>query len=106
MNPSSRTGRLAACSLFVLLLTACAGAPTPPAPVAVPASATKVAPAAATKALPMPGVALDRIAAVVNDDVILMSELDARTAQFKQQIAREHSVANLPPDDVLQKQIL
>lgn len=47
---------------------------------------------------------LDGIAAVVNDDVILRSELDRRTLNIQQTLAR--SGGGLPPMDVLRRQVL
>ena len=89
-----------------------AAATVAPAPVTVakpqaaaPAAATQAAPAAAAeKPLPRPGTLLDRVVAVVNDQVILKSELDARTAQIEKQIQAQNTP--LPPLDVLQKQVL
>jgi peptidyl-prolyl cis-trans isomerase SurA len=49
-------------------------------------------------------VELDRIVAIVNDDVITANELNDRIAQIKQQLEQKHT--QLPPDDVLRKQIL
>jgi peptidyl-prolyl cis-trans isomerase SurA len=49
-------------------------------------------------------VALDRIIAVVEEDVVLQSEFDERWAQFQQQLA--NAQAPLPPEDVLRKQLL
>ncbi len=51
-----------------------------------------------------PIIELDRIVAVVNDDVIVESELEARTRLIKEQL-RENGTA-LPPEDVLAKQVL
>ena len=48
--------------------------------------------------------ALDRIVAVVNEDVITSLELAAEMKNIKQQLLAQHM--SLPPDDVLQKQIL
>ena len=84
-----------------------------PAVAKVPAAATLAAPAAASQAaavtpaaapLPRPGSALDRVVAVVNDDVILKSELDVRTSDVEKQIQAHNTP--LPPLDVLQKQVL
>jgi len=47
---------------------------------------------------------LDRIVAIVNNDVITSSELAERVDQIKQQLSLKHT--QLPPDDVLNKQIL
>ncbi|MGH8212372.1 MAG: SurA N-terminal domain-containing protein, partial [Rhodanobacteraceae bacterium] len=47
---------------------------------------------------------LDRVVAVVNDDVILQSELDAAIASVRHQYAQNPE--QLPPPDVLQRQVL
>ena len=47
---------------------------------------------------------VDRIVAVVDDDVILQSELDRAELNIKQQYAGH--ATQLPPEDVLQKQVL
>ena len=62
--------------------------------------------AAPLQAAPVPGepVHIDRIVAVVNEGVILESELDAFLAGIKAQL-RER-VSSLPPDDVLRRQAL
>lgn len=63
-------------------------------------SAAMAPPAAAQQQLQ----ALDRIAAVVDEDVILQSELDRALANIAQQYAgREHQ---LPPRQVLERQVL
>lgn len=49
-------------------------------------------------------VELDSIVAVVNNDVITASELEKRTTLFKKQL--QDKSASLPPDSVLQRQIL
>lgn len=46
---------------------------------------------------------IDSIVAVVNDDVILQSELDTAVAQIRRQYQGR---ANLPPDGVLERQVL
>lgn len=48
---------------------------------------------------------LDRIAAVVNEGIVLQSELDQRTAQVRQQVAAGNDT-RLPPEDVLREQVL
>jgi peptidyl-prolyl cis-trans isomerase SurA len=48
--------------------------------------------------------ALDRIVAVVNDDVITALELNTELQSIKQQLRSQRM--SLPPDDVLQKQVL
>lgn len=67
-----------------------------------PAQATAVA-AAIAKA-EHTGVLLDRVVAVINDQVILKSELDQRVADITRQIQAEGTA--LPPADVLRKQVL
>jgi peptidyl-prolyl cis-trans isomerase SurA len=47
---------------------------------------------------------VDRIAAVVNEDVILRSELDRAVANIRSQYAGKE--AQLPPADVLERQVL
>lgn len=47
---------------------------------------------------------LNRIVAVVNDDVILASELDAKMKIVHEQLAAQNTP--LPPDDVLRQQVL
>ncbi|GGZ52095.1 chaperone SurA [Lysobacter xinjiangensis] len=47
---------------------------------------------------------LDRIAAVVNEDVVLRSELDRAVANIRAQYADR--AGQLPPDDVLERQVL
>jgi peptidyl-prolyl cis-trans isomerase SurA len=63
----------------------------------LPAHAQLLTPAA-------PVEPLDRIDAVVNDDVILQSELDGAVRSVQQQYASQPG--QLPPMDVLQKQVL
>ncbi len=60
-------------------------------------------PAAVAQTAP-PVIELDRIVAVVNDDVIVESELQARMRLVKDQL-RQSGTA-LPPEDVLNKQVL
>jgi len=67
-----------------------------------PAQATAVA-AAIAKA-ENTGVLLDRVVAVINDQVILKSELDQRVAEITRQIQAQGTA--LPPPDVLRKQVL
>lgn len=49
-------------------------------------------------------VELDRIAAVVNDDVVMMSELNDRVRQVKANLEEQGSP--MPPETVLEKQVL
>ena len=48
---------------------------------------------------------IDRIVAVVNDDVVLQSELDRAVRNIQNQYAKQPN-AQLPPADVLRKQVL
>ncbi|HSS63526.1 MAG TPA: SIMPL domain-containing protein [Gammaproteobacteria bacterium] len=73
----------------LFLLAACIGAGP------LPAAVAQTAP---------PIIELDRIVAVVNDDVIVESELQARMRLVKDQL-RQGGTA-LPPEDVLGKQVL
>lgn len=75
-----------------------------PAVITAPAASTAPAPAKTPAATPEPGVLLDRVVAVVNDEVILKSELDARTAEIERQIQAQGTP--LPPLEVLRKQVL
>lgn len=59
------------------------------------------APATLAQALTQP---VDGIVAVVNDDVILRSELDRQVAQVNAQFA--NNPAQLPPRDILERQLL
>ena len=63
-----------------------------------------VAALAQTRELSSNGVLLDRIAAVVNDGVVLGSELDAQTEEVTQRLRQQKT--ELPPRNVLRKQIL
>jgi peptidyl-prolyl cis-trans isomerase SurA len=47
---------------------------------------------------------LDRIAAIVDEDVVLQSELDRAIVNIKAQYAGREG--QLPPDDVLSRQVL
>ncbi|UCE90255.1 MAG: peptidylprolyl isomerase [Pseudomonadota bacterium] len=58
----------------------------------------------AAAAATTPVIGLDRIVAVINDDVITRTELDRRTHLIKQRIARQNNP--LPPEHVLRRQIL
>lgn len=59
---------------------------------------------AAAAAPSRPIEALDRIVAVVNEDVITETELATRIVQLKRQLAIEK--IKLPPDDILRRQLL
>ncbi len=50
-------------------------------------------------------IMLDRIAAIVDDDVVLQSEVNARKQSIKAQMASNPN-SRIPPDDVLTSQIL
>jgi len=97
---------VAACA-GALALAAAAQAPSAPAKPAEPAA--QAAPAAGrldTKlsATPSRIVPVDRIVAVVNDDVITQNELNERVATVTRQLQRQG--ATLPPADALTRQIL
>lgn len=47
---------------------------------------------------------LDKIIAVVNDDVIMQSEVDNKMALFQKQM--EHSPTKMPPESLMRKEIL
>lgn len=49
-------------------------------------------------------VMLDRVVAIVDEDLVLESELNARTASVVERLRAQYG--QLPPEDVLQKQIL
>lgn len=49
-------------------------------------------------------VPLDRVAAVVNDGIIMQSELEQRTAIVKEQLSARNT--KLPPEHILHKQVL
>ncbi|NNF52498.1 MAG: molecular chaperone SurA [Gammaproteobacteria bacterium] len=50
------------------------------------------------------GELLDRIVAVADDGIVLQSELDSRVTTIKQQLTASNT--EIPPDDVLQEQVL
>ncbi len=66
--------------------------------------ATGMQAGAQTRELSTGGVLLDRIAAVVNDGVVLKSELDEQVEQITSRLAKQRT--ELPPANVLQQQIL
>jgi peptidyl-prolyl cis-trans isomerase SurA len=81
-----------------------AGAAAPPAPSAAPpaaAAAQAPAPSAAKRSAPR---LLDRVVAVVNDEVVTDGELQYRIRLAQTQLERQHIA--MPPADVLHKQIL
>ena len=55
-------------------------------------------------AQPAPGAELDRIVAIVNDDIIARSELDARLDQVRDRLRRSGTVP--PPERTLRRQVL
>jgi peptidyl-prolyl cis-trans isomerase SurA len=88
-------------SALALFLILAAGFAASAANMPNPATAT---PEPATSSLADKGTPLDRIVAVVNDGVILQSELDRQTQLIKQQLAQHNTT--LPSDDVLRHQVL
>ncbi|MGH8371799.1 MAG: peptidylprolyl isomerase [Gammaproteobacteria bacterium] len=84
----------------LILVQGCASTPPPPPEV----SATRAAPNPEQDKLAQAGTELDRIVAVVNEDVILESELDKRVTDITQQITARNTA--LPPMSVLRKQVL
>ncbi|MDE2221282.1 MAG: SurA N-terminal domain-containing protein, partial [Gammaproteobacteria bacterium] len=90
---------LAATALFALCISNSAGAASP-----APGGGTTVAGTAPTRAHATRGVTLDRVVAVVNDGVVLESELDAQVAEITQRL-RAQNVA-LPEAAVLREQVL
>jgi peptidyl-prolyl cis-trans isomerase SurA len=59
---------------------------------------------AQTRELETKGVLLDRIAAIVNDGVVLTSELDSQIQLVSQRLESQH--LELPPQNVLRQQVL
>jgi peptidyl-prolyl cis-trans isomerase SurA len=59
---------------------------------------------AQTRELDTQGVLLDRIAAIVNDGVVLTSELDAQIQTVSERLEGQH--LELPPQNVLRQQVL
>ncbi len=59
---------------------------------------------AQTRELDTKGVLLDRIAAIVNDGVVLTSELDAQIQQVSERLEAQR--LELPPENVLRRQVL
>jgi peptidyl-prolyl cis-trans isomerase SurA len=92
---------LAVLAAALILVQGCASTPPPPPP---QVSAIRAAPNPEQEKLAHSGTELDRVVAVVNDDVILESELDKRVADITQQISARNTA--LPPKDVLRKQVL
>ncbi|MDE2344892.1 MAG: peptidylprolyl isomerase [Gammaproteobacteria bacterium] len=104
------TPRLSAVlAVAVLICQACASTPKPnpnvsPTAVMNPAPAAASATAAAVAKASKTGEFLDRVVAVVNDEVILQSELDSRIAAITRQIQAQGTA--LPPENILRKQVL
>jgi peptidyl-prolyl cis-trans isomerase SurA len=65
---------------------------------------TAPAPVNPTRARASRGGELDRVAAVVNDSVVLQSELDAQVLEFSQRLKAQN--VSLPPERVLREQVL
>jgi len=72
--------------------------------VALALAAAVFAPQRAVEAQSLPGEPLDRIVAVVDEDVVLQSELDRQVSRVVSQYAQ--SPQQLPPRDVLEHQVL
>jgi peptidyl-prolyl cis-trans isomerase SurA len=70
----------------------------------LPLSFLAASPATFAQAAASQTSTVDRIVAVVDDDVILKSELDRAEQNIRQQYAGH--ITELPPEDVLQKQVL
>ena len=95
--------RQGACALALAgLLAPAARAQSPrlQPPAAAPAPAAKEV----AKAAPRSSTSLDRIVAVVNDEVITATELGLRLRIAEQQLRRQNIA--LPPTEVLQRQVL
>jgi peptidyl-prolyl cis-trans isomerase SurA len=75
-----------------------------PAGAAAPAPAAPAAPPPAAPSAPRASVPLDRIVAVVNDEVITANELRLRSVIAEGQLRRQK--IQPPPRDVLQRQVL
>ncbi|HMD59759.1 MAG TPA: peptidylprolyl isomerase [Steroidobacteraceae bacterium] len=86
--------------VLALLGTAGAFAAATPAPTTPAAPATP----APTRATASHGDQLDRIVAIVNDGMVLESELETQTAEIKRHLMVEK--VQLPPDAVLREQVL
>ncbi len=103
--PRSAPLRSVCLSLAALLTTPSFGAAaTTTASTTAPSSTTDAASKGPAKELSTKGVLLDRIAAVVNDGVVLQSELDNQTQEIEARL-RAQNVA-LPPESVLRAQVL
>lgn len=100
--PARRALRAAAVAFLALPLLAFAQAPVNPASGASPSS-PRLRPAAPPTTAPAKGV-LDRVVAVVNDEVITLNELNLRMRVAEGQLRRQNIA--LPPREVLQRQVL
>jgi peptidyl-prolyl cis-trans isomerase SurA len=89
---------LASLTLMLAGFATAADAP-PPAPANAPAAASAAAPVAAPT-----GRLLDRVVAIVNDGVVTQSELDEQTAMIVERLQEQKT--QLPPEEVLRKQVL
>lgn len=95
-----RQGACAVALAALLAPAAQAQSPRLQPPAAAPAAAAKEV----AKAAPRSSTSLDRIVAVVNDEVITATELGLRLRIAEQQLRRQNIA--LPPTDVLQRQVL
>jgi peptidyl-prolyl cis-trans isomerase SurA len=96
---------LASLALLLAGVAAAADAPPPAAPPTPPAAAPVAAPAVAAPAVaPKTGKLLDRVVAIVNDGVVTQSDLDEQTAMIVDRLKEQKT--QLPPADVLRKQVL
>jgi peptidyl-prolyl cis-trans isomerase SurA len=59
---------------------------------------------AQTRDMSSTGVALDRVVAIVNEGIVLQSQLDAQTAMIEDRLRGQNT--QLPPADVIRKQVL
>lgn len=60
--------------------------------------------AAQTRDMSSTGIALDRVVAIVNEGIVLQSQLDAQTALIEDRLREQGS--QLPPADVIRQQVL
>ncbi len=95
------------CAAFLAVAPVSNAAQRSTAPPARPAAAPQVImPADTTNRTGASGrgTRIDRVVAVVNDGVVLESELDAQTTEFKQRLTAQR--VQLPDDKVLREQVL
>lgn len=100
--PARRALRATAVIFLALPLLTSAQSPANPAAGASP-STPRLRPAAPPTTAPAKGV-LDRVVAVVNDEVITLNELNLRLRVAEGQLRRQNIA--LPPAEVLQRQVL